>query len=114
MEDRAAKYLPEQHLLLINGDFRVFTDMIQRWTTAYDQVPGVEATVQDVVREWFEQTLVEAVMGIHSLKGSPEWDFSMLKSVWGEEALTAAVMPRYHTDVAIKRSLGVKLGSLKT
>jgi hypothetical protein len=113
MEDRAAKYLPEQHLLLINGDFRVFTDMIDRWTAAYEGISGVEATVKDVVREWFEQTLVETVMGVHSLKGSPEWDFSVLKKAWGEEALTAAVMPRYHTDVAVKRSLGAKLGSLK-
>jgi hypothetical protein len=113
MEDRAAKYLPEQHLLLINGDFRVFTDMIARWVNFYSDAPGVESAVRDVVREWFEQTLVEAVMGIHSLKGSPEWDFTVLKTAWGEEALTAAVMPRYHTDVAIKRSLGAKLGSLK-
>jgi hypothetical protein len=114
IEDRAAKYLPEQHLLLINGDFRVFIDMINRWTTAYENTPGVEATVRDVVREWFEQSLVETVMGVQSLKGSPEWDFSMLKKAWSEEALTAAVMPRYHTDVAIKRSLGAKLGTLKT
>jgi hypothetical protein len=114
MEDRAAKYLPEQHLLLINGDFRVFTDMTMRWTTAYRDIAGVDATVRDVVREWFEQSLVEAVMGIQSLKGSPEWDFAVLKQAWGEEALTAAVMPRYHTDVAIKRSLGAKLGTLKS
>jgi hypothetical protein len=113
MDDRAAKYLPEQHLLLINGDFRVFTDMITRWSTAYENAPGVEATVRDVVREWFEQLLVETVMGVQSLKGSPEWDLSMLEKAWGEEALTAAVMPRYHTDVAIKRSLGAKLGTLK-
>ncbi len=114
IEDRAAKYLPEQHLLLINGDFRVFTDMINRWTTAYHEIPGVESTVRDVVREWFEQSLVEAIMGIQSLKGSPEWDFTVLKQGWSEEALTAAVMPRYHTDVAIKRSLGAKLGTLKS
>jgi hypothetical protein len=37
----------------------------------------------------------------------------MLKQAWSEEALTAAVMPRYHTDEAIKRSLGAKLGTLK-
>lgn len=113
MEDRAAKYLPEQHLLLINGDFRVFMDMISRWITAYEGAPGVEATIRDVVREWFEQSLVETVMGVQSLKGSPEWDFSKLKEAWSEEALTAAVMPRYHTDVAIKRSLGAKLGTLR-
>jgi hypothetical protein len=50
---------------------------------------------------------------VQSRKGSPEWDLSMLEKAWGEEALTAAVMPRYHADVAIRRSLGAKLGSLK-
>ncbi len=30
-----------------------------------------------------------------------------------EEALTAAVMQRYHIDVAVKRALGAKLGTLK-
>jgi hypothetical protein len=87
--------------------------MIDRWSNAYRGVPGVEAIVRDVVREWFEQILVETVIGLESLKGSPEWDLSLLKKAWGEEALTAAVMPRYHTDVAIKRSLGAKLGTLK-
>ena len=52
-------------------------------------------------------------MGMHTLKGSPEWDIGQIAKAWSEEALTAAVMPRYHTDVAIKRSLGAKLGSLK-
>ena len=30
-----------------------------------------------------------------------------------EEALTAAVLQRYHVDVNVKRTLGAKLGSLK-
>jgi hypothetical protein len=29
------------------------------------------------------------------------------------EALTAATMQRYHVDVAVKRALGAKLGTLK-
>ena len=32
---------------------------------------------------------------------------------WPEEALTAAVMLRYHVDFAVKRALGSKLGALK-
>jgi len=30
-----------------------------------------------------------------------------------EEALTAAVMQRYHIDMTVKRALGAKLGSLR-
>ncbi len=31
LEDRAAKFRPEQNLLQINGDFRGITDMVDRW-----------------------------------------------------------------------------------
>jgi hypothetical protein len=40
MEDRAAQYLPEYHKLLVNGDFRVFEDMVWRWTSRYETMPG--------------------------------------------------------------------------
>ena len=113
LDDRAAKYLPQENLILINGDFRVFVDMVQRWVGFYEDVPGARDVVRDVVREWFEQQLVEAVMGVQALKGSSEWSLQHLESAWSEEALTAAVMPRYHVDVAVKRALGAKLGSLR-
>lgn len=57
LEDRAAKYLPDENLLQINGDFRVFTDMIERWCDQYSHVSGGRGTVTQVVREWYEQAL---------------------------------------------------------
>jgi hypothetical protein len=36
-----------------------------------------------------------------------------LERLWSEEALTAAVLPRYHIDMNVKRTLGSKIGSLK-
>jgi hypothetical protein len=36
-----------------------------------------------------------------------------MQRLWSEEALTAAVLPRYHVDVAVKRALGAKLGTLR-
>jgi hypothetical protein len=39
LEDRAAKYLADQNVLQINGDFRVFTDMIDRWESRYAELP---------------------------------------------------------------------------
>ena len=113
LEDRAAKYLPEQNLLQINTDFRVFTDMIERWSKFYSSVPAARETVQEVVHEWFEQQLVETVLGLQALKGGKEWNDDQIKSSWSEEALTASVMPRYHIDFAVKRALGSKLGALK-
>ena len=113
LEDRAAKFLPQQNLILINGDFRVFTDMIDRWCERYSHVPGARAVVQQVVREWFEQQIVEAVLGALSLKTSRQWTIEELQRLWSEEALTAVVMPRWHIDVNIRRALGAKLGTLK-
>jgi hypothetical protein len=113
LEDRAAKYLPEQNLLLINADFRVFSDMIDRWCEKYGQVAGARDAVTDVVREWFEQGLVETVLGVQGLTGSREWSFDEIKMCLSEESLTTAAMQRYHVDMAVRRGLGAKLGTLK-
>jgi hypothetical protein len=113
LEDRAAKYLPDQNLLQMNADFRVFTDMIDRWCDAYGDVPGARNTVEEVVHEWFEQGLVETVIGAQALQGSPEWTMEDIGHLWSEEALTAVALQRYHVDINVKRTLGSKLGSAK-
>ncbi len=113
LEDRAATYLPDQNLIQINGDFRVFTDMVDRYCRFYSDFPGARPAIEDAVREWFEQTLVEAVLGVQSLEGARQWTDEDTAKALSEEALTTAVMPRYHLDFAIKRALGTKLGSLK-
>jgi hypothetical protein len=116
LEDRAAKYLVEENLLLINADFRVFRDMVARWCQLYEGA-GVTATVQpvaeDAVREWFEQALIESVIGVQSLRGSQEWSVEDIAKALSQEALTTAVMQRYHVDTSVRRALGSKLGSLK-
>jgi hypothetical protein len=113
LEDRAAKYLPEKNLLQINADFRVFTDMEERWCNFYSGMSGAKPTIRDVVHEWFEQALIETVLGVQALHGSQEWTPKDMADALSEEALTAATMQRYHVDVAVKRALGAKLGTLK-
>ena len=113
LDDRAAKFHLQQNLLMINADFRVFTDMVDRWTYAYGHIPGAAATVTEVVHEWFEQQLIETVMSAQALKKTGKWSFQELQKLWSEEALTAAVLPRWHIDQSIKRNLGQRLGSLK-
>ncbi len=114
MEDRAAVYSRETNTILANLDFRVFTDMIEHFTKEYSQATGTGGLIRDVVCEWFEQQLVEAVMGAQALRGSREWSDDDFDKCVSEEALSLAVMPRWHVFVAIKRSLGTKLGALKT
>lgn len=114
MEDRAGRYLVDQNLLLINADFRVFTDMVQRWCRELEGNPAVSEIVADAVHGWFEQTLVETVLGVQALQNSREWSVGDVAKAISEEALTAAVLPRYHVNFAVKRELGSKLGKLQT
>lgn len=112
MEDRAAKYVSEGNLILINADFRGFTDMTERWRGRYPDTPGAGPVVEDTVREWYEQALIETVLGVRSLAGSQRWSVEDVGRALSEEALTAAVMQRYHVDAACKRVLGRRLGTV--
>ena len=112
LEDRAARYIVESNQLLVNADFRAFTDMVDRWVAKYG-VSGSQATViRDTVREWFEQQLIETILSAWALRHAGRWSMLELPELWSEAALTAAVLPRYHIDINIKRSLGQRLGKL--
>jgi hypothetical protein len=113
LEDRAANYLAEQNLIQANGDFRAFKDMINRWYVRYGEKRASRPVIEQAVREWFEQALVETVLGVQALQGSSEWTPDDIAKALSEEALTSAVMQRYHVDNAVKRALGSKLGPLQ-
>ena len=114
IEDRAARYIPDQNLLLINGDFRAFSDMVAFFTNEFGEAAGVKGLVEDAVCAWFEQALTEAVMGVNALRNSKEWSVSDIDRAISEEALTTAVMQRYHVVFAVRRQLGSRLGGKKT
>jgi hypothetical protein len=114
LDDRAARYIPESNRLLINADFRAFTDMINRWEARYDHVPGAHGAIEQSVHEWFEQQLIETVMSALALRQGGKWSAQELSELWSETALTAAVLPRYHIDLSVKRMLGQRLGRLIT
>jgi hypothetical protein len=113
LEDRAARFLIEQNRLLINADFRVFTDMISKFTKDLGGNPALYEVVEDAVRGWFEQALIETVIGIQALRNSKEWSVAAVEAALSDEALTTAVMPRYHVHNSVKRELGSKLGKLE-
>ena len=113
LEDRAARYHADQNLLLVNGDFRAFTDMIDRWVRLYEHIASSKGVVRDVVREWFEQQLVETVMSAHGLKANGRWSEHELGELLSESSLTAAILPRYHVNMNVKRTLGQRLGKLE-
>jgi len=111
IEDRAAKYLDDQNLLLINADFRVFTDMIDHFMNDFGGSTGIKDLVVDTVHSWFEQSLIETIMGIHALRNSKEWSVQDIEEALSEASLTAVVVQRYHIVNAVRRHLGIKLGA---
>lgn len=113
LEDRAARYLADQNKLLVNADFRAFTEMVERWQRRYEHVAGGKPAIVAAVREWFQQQLVETIMSAWALKQGGKWSMQELPELWSESALTAAVLPRYHIDVNVKRTLGQRLGTLR-
>jgi hypothetical protein len=112
-EDRAAHYVSEKRTLLINRDFRVFTDFVERWHARYTRTPGSLNVITQVVREWFEQTLREVIYSAEFLRGDLEWTDDSMDALLSDEALTASVLPRYHTEMAVRKTLGIKLGSVR-
>jgi hypothetical protein len=84
--------------------------MTHRWTDRYSHVPGCTGAIEEVAREWFEQQLIETIMSALALKQGGKWSMLELATLWDEAALTAAVLPRYHIDMSIKRVLGQRLG----
>jgi hypothetical protein len=73
LEDRAAAYLPEQNLLQINRDFSVFADTIAYCSRGFVADESAQKVVRDTVHSWFEQALVESVLGMRALRNSKEW-----------------------------------------
>jgi hypothetical protein len=113
LDDRAAKFLLDQNRLIVNGDFRVFTDMIERFKREFGGGSAVTDIITSSVRTWFQQMLMETVIGIQALQKSKEWTNNDIAAAISEEALTAAVMPRYHVYTSVKRELGSKLGKIQ-
>jgi hypothetical protein len=110
LEDRAAHYDQRHNRLEINADFRGYVDMLRRWRRRYGKVAGAQAFITDTVAQWFEQALTETVLGVLALRGSEYWAEQAVADALSEEALSAAVMQRYHLDVTLRRELATKLG----
>jgi hypothetical protein len=101
LDDRAA-YLPEQNLLQINRDFSVFADTIAYCSRGLAADESVQKLVRDTVYSWYEQALVESVLGMCALRNSKEWSDRDIEKALSPEALTAAVMQRYHIIASTK------------
>jgi hypothetical protein len=72
--------------------------------------PDLQSIVEEMVHQWFEQALVETVIGVQQMRGSKESGPEEIERALSPEALTSAVMQRYHVYIACRRDLGAKFG----
>jgi len=113
LEDRAAKYLPEDNVIQANADFRWFLRILELISLEYPYAEPSE--VKRVVEFSVALQLVEAVIGIQNLKGSPEWagDASAAEGLT-PEALTAVVMSQSANLTFMKRQVASIVGAART
>lgn len=111
MEDMAAHYVETKSdkTLYVNGDFRVFQALIERYTKQYPNAAGVRQKVQEIVEKWVKLTYCEVIIGAKALQ-SEHWPAEEIGQALNERALTMAVMPRVLLNQAMKREIYAALG----
>ena len=99
----------EENRIFANADFQGFIDLRNYFASQFEDIEGAEAVIKDTVQEAYEQQLIEVVLGALSLKNRPKWSNDEWKKGLSDEALTLAVMCRYHQVTYINRILKNKL-----
>jgi hypothetical protein len=109
LRDRAAEYLPSDNLIVANKDFQGLRDLIAYFSKNHQETPELLRVIEDVVKEAFEQILIESVAGALSLRHRQHWNLDDADRAVSPEALTTVVMQRYWMCSQIRRNLGSKI-----
>ena len=83
----------------------MFADTIAYCSRGLSSDAGVQKVIRDTVHSWYEQALVESVLGMRALRNGKEWSDRDIEKALSSESLTAAVMQRYHIIAATRESL---------
>jgi hypothetical protein len=97
------------NVLLLNREFRGYQAIlaaVNEW--ANPEGDDTKASkIEAVTREWVEQKMIEAVMGLRQLENGKTWTTNEYDDGLSPPALTAAFMAdRFHTLVEVKRAAG--------
>jgi hypothetical protein len=114
LEDRAARYIPEENTLHINADFRGFVDTKNHLLKKFPGLHGSGFNLYAAIRTEFETKLCETVLSVRGLQGSANWSEENVGAALNEEALTAAVLPRYHVVVAVEEKISSEVTAAKS
>lgn len=109
LRDRAAEYLPSDNLIVANKSFQGLRDLITYFSRSHQDTPEILRVIEDVVKEAFEQVLIECVAGALSLRHRQHWNLDDFDRAISREALTTVVMQRYWMCSQIRRILGSKI-----
>jgi hypothetical protein len=109
LRDRAAEYLPSDNLIVANKGFQGLRDLTTYFSKNYQDTPELLSLIEDVVKEAFEQVLIECVAGALSLRHRQHWNVNDFERAISREALTTVVMQRYWMCSQIRRTLGSKI-----
>src|SRR5204863_2791297 len=96
-------------VLLLNKEFRGYQTIIaavNEWAnpSADDMI---SSRIEELVREWTEQKMIEAIEGLRQLENGRTWLTENYDDALSPVALTAAFMAdRYHTLREVKRAVG--------
>lgn len=96
-------------ILLINRDFRGYQAIlaaVNEWANPEgDDMKSKK--IEDFTREWIDQKMIEAVMGLRQLENGKTWITIHYDEALSPVALTAAFMAdRFHTLAEVKRAAG--------
>ena len=96
LEERAGRYLPERHELVMNEDWQGFAAVRDKLEAQCVGIEHAPLLIRSQAREWFGQQVQEAVVGLLAYRNSRHWSPDDLAVALSEEAITAAAMPKWH------------------
>ena len=115
LEDRAAEYLPGKDVLIINGDFRIYSDLLDQLKSekgAGD--PAREKAIEYYVMREYKFTLLEATMRTKLLNDNPHWSRPEIEDkCLSPEGLTESVMSNYHLHYMLHQNIGRWLSAVE-
>ena len=110
LEDRAARYHDKDNKIMANTEFQGYLDVKEHFIKMYPDAENCEAIIAPIVKGVFAQQLIETIMGARSFQNRPKWNPTDFDNAVSPEALSSAVMSRYHIINQMKRDIHTQLG----
>lgn len=110
---RAAEFIEYSNIILANQDFKGFQDLFKYFSDNYALSDDRMKSVRNTILENAEQTLMEAVAGVLSLRTEPHWG-GQYQQALTKEALSGVVMQRFWSVKAIEDELQAALSAANT